>query len=184
MSRVLAEVALTSHRDVVSIQKEAECLLEVLTECVEVRSRYLDRLAAHLAREVSVHRAREVVHGGVLIEVGVHHNLQRFKLLQDSVDRRRADVGLTLLHFLGNFVSRQMSGGAHEHFGDRSLGHGRPFRGTANGRDDLVDLSGVLGHSQRLRPGLDARYDSEALNCGHLVGVQFSDDPFGLFHNG
>jgi hypothetical protein len=142
-----------------------------------MRRGYLNGGATHFAREVSVHRSGEVVDRGVLIEVSVHHQLEDLKLLQDSIDRRRADVGLALLDFLGDFIGRQMTGSAHEDFGDGSFGDRRPFGGAAYRRDDFVDLGGAFGHGQRLCPRIGERDDRQ------LEGVELGNDLFGLFDN-
>jgi hypothetical protein len=55
----------------------------------------LERRATLVAREMSVYRAREMEDRGVLVEVRVHDDLQRFKLFEDPVHRRGTDVGLS-----------------------------------------------------------------------------------------
>jgi hypothetical protein len=117
---------------VVAIESEAELGEQVLAQCVEVGGRNFEGGATDIARQVAVHGTGEVVHSGVLAEVGVHDNIEVFELLQDPIHGRRADVGLSSLNREGYLVSGQVSGRRHQHRGNCPLGHGYSLGSASN----------------------------------------------------
>src|ERR1035438_8491116 len=129
-----------------TIQHESECSHQVLTQGVEVSGRNLERRTAYVTRQVAVHGAGEVKDRGVLVEVRVHDDLQVLELFEDSIDRRRTDVGLAGRRLLVDLFDREMTGRAHEHFGDRALGNRHALGGSTNHRQYFVDARARVGH--------------------------------------
>ena len=128
----------TRDRDVVAIKGEAVILLQVLAERIKVRGGNFDGGTAVFADQVPVNRAGEVVHGGGLAEVRVHHNVQFLELLENPVDGRGAHIGSEHLDEAGDLVGSQVAMGLDEHprhgaLGDRDSLGCRPY-----GREDLV----------------------------------------------
>src|ERR1039458_242273 len=148
----LAVLTRAGDRDVMSLPPDPERLLQVLAQRVEVGGRYLERRAALVAGEVPVHGAGEMEDRGVLVEVRVHDDLQRFKLFEDTIDSRRADVGLTFLNFVGDLLGGEMTGRSDQDFGDGALGDGDPLRGGTNRRENIVDFGARAGHRKTLGP--------------------------------
>src|SRR5271155_4497046 len=135
-----------------TVQHESEGPHEVLTQRIEMRGRNLERRATHVAGEVPVDGAGEVEDRGVLVEVRVHDDLHRLELLEDSIDRRGADVRLARLYLLGYLLGGEVTVGGDQDLGDGALGDGDPFRGPTNRRENLVDGGARLGHAKTLRP--------------------------------
>jgi hypothetical protein len=97
-------------------------------------------------------RAGQVVHGGVLIEMRVHDDLQRLELFEDSIHRRWTDVRLAFLYFMGDLVGCEVPLGGDEHFGDGSLRDRRAPVSPSNRRDDLVHVVLLISHEKTLWP--------------------------------
>lgn len=127
--------------------------------------RDLEGAAAQFAREMAVYGTGQVVDRGVLIEVCVHHDLQRLELLEDAIHRRRADVGLTFLYRVGYLVGGQVTVRRDENLGDRSFSHGGPAIGPADRRDDLVDFGVMFNHGKTLCPLARSRTARRVTNC-------------------
>ena len=116
-------------------------------------SGYLERCAALIAREMTVDRSGQVVHGGVLIEVRVHDDLKRLELFEDSIDRRWTDVRLALLYFVGDLVGREVTLGGDEDFSHCPLRDRCAPISSSNRRDDLVHVVLRFSHGKTLWPG-------------------------------
>jgi hypothetical protein len=131
---------------VMTVQKKTEGLLKVFAQEVEMGGGNLDGRAALVAREMTVDRTGQVVHRGVLIQMGVHDDLECLELLEDSIDGRGTDVGLALLHFVRDLVGREMAVRGDEDLRDRALRDRGPAVRSANRRDNLIDVALKFNH--------------------------------------
>jgi hypothetical protein len=148
----LAVFTRTGHGHVVSIQHESERPLEVLAQCVKVRRGNFKRRSARVTREVPVHGASEMEDGGVLIQMGVHDDLQILKLFEYSIDRRRTHLRSSELDLLGDLVGGEMTGSGDQDIGDGALGNRNPLGGATNRREYLIDFWAGIGHGKTLGP--------------------------------
>jgi hypothetical protein len=93
---------------VVTVEAKAVRGEQFLAQRVKVGGRYFKCRMTVLAGQVAVDGAGQVVDGRVLAEVGVYDNVEFFKLLQDSIHRRGADVGQALLDRERDFIGREV----------------------------------------------------------------------------
>ena len=139
-------------RNVMTVQEKAEGLLQVFAQGIKMCGGNLEGRPTLVTREVTMDRARKVVHRGVLVEVRVHHDLERLELFEDPIDGGRTDVRLTFLDLVRDLVCREVTAGSDEDFGHGALGDRGASIGTSDGRDDLVDLALKFNHGKTLRP--------------------------------
>ena len=95
-----------------------------------------------------VERPSQVMHRGAVSDVGVDDQVEPFELLQDPIDRRRADVGRIALGGPSDFLGAEVVGQFDEYTSNCSLSYGHPPAVSANGRNDV--LESIVVHGSRL----------------------------------
>jgi hypothetical protein len=138
--------------DVMTIEREAVRLEKILAQCIEVRRRDFNGGVTLFARQVSVHGTAQVIDRGRLTEMGVHHHVEIFKLLEDSIHGRRADVRASVLDGDRHFVHRQVAVRRNEYFRHRPLGCRDSLGRSADRRENLIYIAFTSFHAQRIGP--------------------------------
>ena len=101
--------AISAEREVVGVQPEAVVPLDAAGERGEHVGRELDNGPAPIAHDMVVGIIGEVVHRRTVAEVDVVHHVELGEPLKRAVDGRQVDVGIGVLHGIGQRLGCDMT---------------------------------------------------------------------------